>query len=85
MLALATTLTAQPASPLEGGIPLVADGKIIGALGVSGAMLTRAPRIFPCRWANPRIARRAGLFLHGRGRVSLAHVVRPRRGGRQGL
>jgi uncharacterized protein GlcG (DUF336 family) len=36
MLALATTLTAQPASPLEGGIPLVADGKIIGALGVSG-------------------------------------------------
>ena len=25
------------ASPLEGGIPLVVDGKIIGAIGVSGA------------------------------------------------
>jgi len=25
------------ASPLEGGIPLMVDGKIIGAVGVSGA------------------------------------------------
>jgi glc operon protein GlcG len=25
------------ASPLEGGIPLVIDGKIVGAVGVSGA------------------------------------------------
>jgi uncharacterized protein GlcG (DUF336 family) len=24
------------ASPLEGGIPLVLDGKIVGAIGVSG-------------------------------------------------
>jgi glc operon protein GlcG len=24
------------ASPIEGGIPLIADGKIIGAIGVSG-------------------------------------------------
>jgi uncharacterized protein GlcG (DUF336 family) len=24
------------ASPIEGGIPLMADGKIIGAIGVSG-------------------------------------------------
>jgi uncharacterized protein GlcG (DUF336 family) len=25
------------ASPVEGGIPLVQDGKIVGAIGVSGA------------------------------------------------
>jgi uncharacterized protein GlcG (DUF336 family) len=25
------------ASPLEGGIPVIVDGKIIGAVGVSGA------------------------------------------------
>jgi uncharacterized protein GlcG (DUF336 family) len=31
------TLALRGASPLEGGIPLVADGKIIGAIGVSGA------------------------------------------------
>jgi glc operon protein GlcG len=31
------TLALRGASPLEGGIPLVADGKIVGAIGVSGA------------------------------------------------
>jgi glc operon protein GlcG len=31
------TLALRGASPLEGGIPIVADGKIIGAIGVSGA------------------------------------------------
>jgi hypothetical protein len=31
------TLARHGASPLECGIPLVADGKIIGAIGVSGA------------------------------------------------
>jgi hypothetical protein len=31
------TLALRGASPLEGGIPLIADGKIIGAIGVSGA------------------------------------------------
>ena len=30
-------LRLQGATPIEGGIPLVADGKIIGAIGVSGA------------------------------------------------
>src|SRR6266403_2260716 len=30
------TLALRGATPLEGGIPIVADGKIIGALGVSG-------------------------------------------------
>jgi uncharacterized protein GlcG (DUF336 family) len=30
-------LALRGASPLEGGIPLLADGKIIGAIGVSGA------------------------------------------------
>ncbi|HYZ44949.1 MAG TPA: heme-binding protein [Xanthobacteraceae bacterium] len=30
-------LALRGASPLEGGLPLVADGKIIGAIGVSGA------------------------------------------------
>jgi uncharacterized protein GlcG (DUF336 family) len=31
------TLALRGATPLEGGIPLIADGKIIGAIGVSGA------------------------------------------------
>jgi uncharacterized protein GlcG (DUF336 family) len=31
------TLALRNASPLEGGIPLIVDGKIIGAIGVSGA------------------------------------------------
>src|SRR5215470_4657629 len=31
------SLALRGASPLEGGIPLIADGKIIGAIGVSGA------------------------------------------------
>jgi len=30
-------LRLQGATPIEGGIPLVADGKIVGAIGVSGA------------------------------------------------
>src|SRR5229473_2592356 len=32
------TLALRNASPLEGGIPLIVDGKIIGAIGVSGAL-----------------------------------------------
>src|SRR5262249_60491518 len=31
------TLALRGATPLEGGIPLITDGKIIGAIGVSGA------------------------------------------------
>ena len=31
------TLALRGATPLEGGIPLIADGKIVGAIGVSGA------------------------------------------------
>ena len=31
------TLALRGASPLEGGIPLIVDGKIVGAIGVSGA------------------------------------------------
>lgn len=31
------TLALRGASPLEGGIPIIVDGKIIGAIGVSGA------------------------------------------------
>ena len=31
------TLALRGASPLEGGIPLTVDGKIVGAIGVSGA------------------------------------------------
>ena len=31
------TLALRNASPVEGGIPLVVDGKIVGAIGVSGA------------------------------------------------
>jgi glc operon protein GlcG len=31
------TLALRDASPLEGGIPLMLDGKIVGAIGVSGA------------------------------------------------
>jgi uncharacterized protein GlcG (DUF336 family) len=30
------TLALRGATPLEGGVPIVADGKIIGAIGVSG-------------------------------------------------
>ena len=29
------------ASPLEGGVPIVVDGKLIGAIGVSGALSTQ--------------------------------------------
>ena len=32
------TLALRNASPLEGGIPLIVDGKITGAIGVSGAL-----------------------------------------------
>jgi glc operon protein GlcG len=31
------TLALRGASPLEGGIPLITDGKVVGAIGVSGA------------------------------------------------
>src|SRR3981189_2823143 len=31
------TLGLRGATPLEGGLPIIADGKIIGAIGVSGA------------------------------------------------
>ena len=31
------TLAVRGASPLEGGLPIIADGKIIGTIGVSGA------------------------------------------------
>ena len=30
------TLAVRGATPLEGGVPIVVDGKIIGAVGVSG-------------------------------------------------
>ena len=30
------TLALRGAAPLEGGVPIIADGKIIGAVGVSG-------------------------------------------------
>jgi glc operon protein GlcG len=35
------TLNLRDASPLEGGLPLVVDGKIVGAIGVSGALSTQ--------------------------------------------
>jgi glc operon protein GlcG len=31
------TLALRGASPLEGGLPIIVDGKVIGAIGVSGA------------------------------------------------
>jgi len=31
------TLALRNASPLEGGVPIIVDGKVIGAIGVSGA------------------------------------------------
>jgi glc operon protein GlcG len=31
------TLSLRDASPLEGGLPIIQDGKIVGAIGVSGA------------------------------------------------
>jgi uncharacterized protein GlcG (DUF336 family) len=31
------TLALRGASPLEGGIPLIVDNKVVGAIGVSGA------------------------------------------------
>ena len=31
-------LAVKGATPLEGGVPIVVDGKIIGAIGVSGVM-----------------------------------------------
>ena len=31
------TLALRGASPLEGGLPIIVDGKIVGAIGVSGA------------------------------------------------
>ena len=30
-------LAAPGVTPLEGGVPIIADGKVIGAIGVSGA------------------------------------------------
>ena len=30
-------LTARGVTPREGGVPIIADGKVIGAIGVSGA------------------------------------------------
>jgi uncharacterized protein GlcG (DUF336 family) len=33
------------ASPLEGGLPIVADGKLIGAVGVSGVVATQDAQI----------------------------------------
>jgi uncharacterized protein GlcG (DUF336 family) len=33
------------ASPLEGGLPIVADGKIIGSIGVSGVLATQDAQI----------------------------------------
>jgi uncharacterized protein GlcG (DUF336 family) len=35
------TLNLRYASPLEGGLPLIVDGKIVGAIGVSGALSTQ--------------------------------------------
>ena len=35
------TLNLRDASPLEGGLPLIVDGKIVGAIGVSGALSTQ--------------------------------------------
>ncbi len=32
-------------TPLEGGVPIVADGKIIGAIGVSGALSTQDAQV----------------------------------------
>jgi uncharacterized protein GlcG (DUF336 family) len=31
------TLAIRGAAPLEGGLPIIVDGKIVGAIGVSGA------------------------------------------------
>jgi len=33
------------ASPLEGGLPIVADGKIIGSIGVSGVLATQDAQV----------------------------------------
>ena len=35
------TLNLRDASPLEGGLPLIVDSKIVGAIGVSGALTTQ--------------------------------------------
>jgi glc operon protein GlcG len=35
------TLGLRDASPLEGGLPLIVDGNIVGAIGVSGALSTQ--------------------------------------------
>jgi uncharacterized protein GlcG (DUF336 family) len=35
------TLNLRDASPLEGGLPLIVDSKIVGAIGVSGALSTQ--------------------------------------------
>ena len=35
------TLNLRHASSLEGGLPLIVDGKIVGAIGVSGALSTQ--------------------------------------------
>ena len=35
------TLGLRGATPLEGGVPIIVDGKIIGAIGVSGAAGTQ--------------------------------------------
>ena len=33
------------ASPLEGGLPIIADGKLVGAIGVSGVLATQDAQI----------------------------------------
>jgi uncharacterized protein GlcG (DUF336 family) len=33
------------ASPLEGGLPIVAEGKIIGSIGVSGVLATQDAQV----------------------------------------
>ena len=37
-------LAVKDITPLEGGLPIIIDGKIIGAIGVSGALLPRTRR-----------------------------------------
>jgi len=38
-------LAVKDITPLEGGLPIVADGKIIGAIGVSGALSSQDAQI----------------------------------------
>ena len=53
--------------PIEGGVPIISGGKIVGAIGASGARLHRT-----ARWPRPAPTRssRAG----GRSRISLSVV-----------